>query len=81
MPATFDHYAAVQRALGRLERDVMPLSEGARKTFLLGMIRSLRAAARLFAGEALTFPEKLTQLRRGAARSAAAAGRREDIAQ
>ncbi len=62
VPAVFDHYDAVLRALGALDGDIAALPGGARKTFLLGMTRSLRAATRLFAGEPLTFPEKLTEL-------------------
>jgi hypothetical protein len=62
VPAAFDHYDAVLRALDRFERDADVLPEGARKTFLRGMTGSLRAATRLFAGEPLTFPEKLTNL-------------------
>lgn len=58
----FDHYAAVGRALAALETDIAALADGARKTFLLGMTRSLRTATKLFAGEPVSFADKLTAL-------------------
>ncbi len=60
--AAFDHEASVHRALDALAAGVDALEAGPRKTFLLGMVRSLHAAARLFNGAQLSFDDKLTDL-------------------
>ena len=58
----FADWNAVGETLQDLEADVATFAPGPRKTFLSSMLRSLRAAVRLFAGETLTFGEKLTDL-------------------
>ena len=55
-------WEAARSALEALAADVTGFADGPRKTFLSSMVRSLRAAVRLFAGEALGFEEKLTDL-------------------
>lgn len=60
--AAFDNFAGVLDALDALESDAGALAAGARKTFILAMIGSLRTATRLFAGERLSFAQTLTDL-------------------
>ncbi len=60
--ATFGGWRAVLDALETLGPDVEALPHGSRKAFLTAMLTSLRAAARLFSGETLTFQEKLRDL-------------------
>ncbi len=59
---SFRDWKAVPAALEALGAVVATFSAGPRKTFLCAMLRSLDAAARLFAGETLTFADKLTDL-------------------
>ena len=61
-PRSFADYAAVHAALDELAPTVAALPDGARKTFVQAMLRSLRAATRLFSGERLDFATKLTEL-------------------
>jgi hypothetical protein len=62
MPAAFDDFAGVGRALDALDAGVAELDDPVRATFLRAMVRSLRAAVRLFGAEPLSFEEKLTDL-------------------
>lgn len=49
-------------ALSGLQREVEAYPPGARRTYLLGMLDSLRAAAELFSGQELSFRDKLERL-------------------
>lgn len=60
--AVFADWQAALEALDSLESSITPIPSKTRKTFLLGMVRSLRAAVRLFSGEHLSYQEKLTDL-------------------
>lgn len=60
--ATLASWQSAHHALDSLEARIADISRAARKTFLFGMVRSLRAAVRLFSGEQLSFQEKLTDL-------------------
>jgi hypothetical protein len=62
VPAAFDHYDAVHRSLDAFEPECAAIGDPVRKLFLTGMVRSLRVATRLFAGEAVSFEQKLTDL-------------------
>ena len=61
-PAAYGSWEAVFADIESFARDVAALPESPRTLFLGAMARSLRAAARLFAGEQLSFAEKLTDL-------------------
>jgi hypothetical protein len=61
-PRAFANYAGVHAALDELDTAAAALAEGPRKTFLRSMLRSIRAATRLFSGERLDFATKLTEL-------------------
>jgi hypothetical protein len=60
--APFATYGDVLDALDAFAAEIGGLTDPVRVTFLHAMTRSLRAAARLFAGERLSFSEKLTDL-------------------
>ncbi len=60
--STFDSYDAVLRALDDFAADCHELADPVRAGFLREMAASLRAATRLFAGDALSFPDKLRDL-------------------
>ncbi len=61
-PATFARYADVLAALEALDDGIGALDDPVRAIFLRGMTRSLRVATLLFAGERVSFSEKLTGL-------------------
>ncbi len=61
-PTAFRDYTGVRDALSELGAATVNLAESARTLFLRAMIRSLDAATRLFAGETLSFQEKLSEL-------------------
>ena len=48
--------------LNALQREAEAYQQGARRTYLVGMIDSLRAAAELFSGKELSFSDKLERL-------------------
>ena len=60
-PARFASFAEAIAALDALAAEVAVLPAGRRKTFLTAMVRSVRAAARIFAGESLSLAERLTE--------------------
>ena len=60
--AAYTSWDGVNADIAALAADVATLALSPRATFLQAMARSLRAAARLFAGETLTFREKLRDL-------------------
>ena len=60
--ATLESWEAVFAQLDDLEREAGLLSPGPRRTFVLAMTDSLRAAAQLFTGIELGFAEKLERL-------------------
>jgi hypothetical protein len=57
--AAYDDWSQARADLDRLASGAALLPDGPRKTFLGAMLRSLTAAARMLAGETLTFEEKL----------------------
>ncbi len=61
-PAELEGWDAVFSSLNELEREAWVYPTGARRTFLLAMIDSLRCAAQLFRGDDLGFKEKLERL-------------------
>ncbi len=61
-PDELEGWDAVFSSLNELEREAWVYPVGARRTFLLAMIDSLRCAAQLFRGDDLGFKEKLERL-------------------
>ncbi len=61
-PADLEGWDGAFSQLNDLEREAWVYPSGARRTFLLAMIDSLRAAAQLFRGDDLGFKEKLERL-------------------
>lgn len=61
-PATYTTWNDAFDDIATFASEVAALSSSPRTTFLSAMARSLRAAARLFAGETLSFEEKLRDL-------------------
>jgi tetrahydromethanopterin S-methyltransferase subunit G len=61
-PQVFAAWEDVGRALDDLASSVGSFEDAARKLFLFGMIRSLRASAKFFAGGDLEFEEKVRDL-------------------
>lgn len=61
-PAMLEGWDTVFAQLNGLEREAWIYPAGPRRTFLLAMIDSLRAAAQLFRGDDLGFKEKLERL-------------------
>ncbi|WP_373356284.1 hypothetical protein [Pseudoroseicyclus sp. CXY001] len=59
---SYTGWDTVQADLASLESDVADLPKGERKTFLEGMLTSLRLAVRLFSGGSPTFEEKVVDL-------------------
>jgi hypothetical protein len=55
-------WADAKVALEQLDADMRAVPDGPRALFLRAMIRSLHAAVRIFAGEPISFQEKLTDL-------------------
>lgn len=61
-PEAFSGWEEVFARLDALQARAAAYPEGARRSFLVAMIDSLRAAAELFAGRELSFAEKLERL-------------------
>jgi hypothetical protein len=61
-PQPFASWPEAFAALDELEGDAAAVPPGTRRDFLTSFARSLRAAARIFAGEAMSFEEKLRDL-------------------
>jgi hypothetical protein len=61
-PDELEGWDTVFSSLNELEREAWVYPAGARRTFLLAMIDSLRCAAQLFRGDDLGFKEKLERL-------------------
>ncbi|RUT31078.1 hypothetical protein EMQ25_09375 [Arsenicitalea aurantiaca] len=61
-PRPYTDWSAPRADLAALADAVAGLGEGPRKTFLEGMLRSLKVAVRLFSGAAPSFEEKVTDL-------------------
>lgn len=62
VPKQLAHWDEVFADLDELEQASRLLAPGARRSFLLSMIDSLRAASELFAGKTLSFKDKLERL-------------------
>ncbi len=58
----YEDWDAVFADLDRLRAEAAGVGAGARGVFLRGMVHSLDAAARLFSGEAMGYPDKLRDL-------------------
>ncbi|OWU70032.1 hypothetical protein ATO3_20975 [Marinibacterium profundimaris] len=61
-PRRYDDWDAARRDLDRLEAGLAGLAPGERRTFLEGMIRSLKLAIRLFSGGSPTYEQKVIGL-------------------
>lgn len=61
-PAVFTSWDQVHARLAALEQAATALAAGPRRMLLLSFIDSLRASSQLFAGQTLTFREKLERL-------------------
>lgn len=61
-PLELHDWSEARAEIDRLEKAAWAYPEGPRRTFLLAMLDSLRAAAQLFAGEVLSFAEKIERL-------------------
>jgi hypothetical protein len=61
-PLRFSTWDEVECVIDELEDTVTECPAGPRRSFLGALLRSLRAAMRLFRGESLSFEEKLTDL-------------------
>lgn len=61
-PAQFASYSEADAALDAFAADVSELAPSPRATFLQAMLRALRVAVRLFAGDRVRFEQKLTDL-------------------
>ena len=72
-PRSYSDWDAVRKDLGALEEGLSTLAPGERRTFLEGMIASLKLAVRLFSGGSPTYEQKVMGLV-GAARGHEDAG-------
>ncbi len=61
-PRPYENWEAVQDDLRDLGKAMDTLAEGERKTYLKGMLTSLKVAVRIFSGGSPTFEEKVTDL-------------------